>query len=449
MACYIINGKVRFDTSLYSLIRDDEVEIRLSKMETEVFAILCEHAEETVTRQFLFENAWPNGTGSDGHLNRVILLLRRKFDSLGLLDVIKTVPKVGYTVSDVDSCTSELEYTSGSNCNDVLAEAVPAINGYDSYASIDSGSESIPTANQGDENPKKNEVNSKHISYGYIILGGLGIALLSINLYLKLAFFGYGGSSLAGKGEGESTIFRVHKLYSNNLFSFYSTMRSNVGLQEKIKVMVSENNHEKVGHYYVNISSKAISILHLSDDHRSLGKRIYLRGRGELVEELGCILNTVNNEINLENVTSVRMGKNSTTRSLMSSVSPSCPIDHEETVDVNISITISSNTNENTEKDINRIFHMSMVGYANDSVKLFSVSTTGYVENYIDRGLTYEKWNAKTKNIKISSENFNGEPATIKLIDDILDRDVPFITRRVTDGVYISDILGGVVMSSR
>lgn len=454
MACYMINGKVRFDTSLYSIIRDDGVEIRLSKMEVEVFSILCEHTKQTVTRQFLFEHAWPNDTGSDGHLNRVVLLLRRKFDSLGLFDVIKTVPKVGYIVGDADSCTNVfsevVELTNGSN--DVLVEDVKATDSYKSDVPIDSESESNFLVNRGNKPPRKIEIeiekNSSFINLRNIILVGGGIILLSLALYFKMSSFGAGGSSLVGEIENEPTRFRVYKFYSNDFISLYSTMKLNSDVQDKIGRRVSANLHNGGGHYYINISKKAISVLHMSNDNRSLDRRIYLRGRRELVEELGCILNMSDNEVNVGNIASVRVGENSTTRQFISLVSPSCPIDHKRTVEVNISTTISNETHEDTDKDRNRFFYMSMIGSSYDSEQLFSVSTSGYVEYYVDGGVTYEKWNVKAKNVNALSQKLNGEPAIIKFIDDIANRETPFITRRITDGIYISDIFGGVIMSS-
>ncbi len=106
MPSYDIAESIRFDTELYTLTKG-ELSVRLSRKETEVLAVLCIHSDTTVTRQFLFDNAWPNGTGSDGHLNRVILLLRRKFDSLGALDAIKTIPKVGYILNNAVRLTDE------------------------------------------------------------------------------------------------------------------------------------------------------------------------------------------------------------------------------------------------------------------------------------------------------------------------------------------------------
>lgn len=101
--------KSHFNPHLYTLGNTDGHDLRLSSKESEVLELLCQHQATTVTRQFLFEHAWPNGSGTDGHLNRIILLLRRKFDVLGEVDAIKTVPKVGYILADAVAFIESLE----------------------------------------------------------------------------------------------------------------------------------------------------------------------------------------------------------------------------------------------------------------------------------------------------------------------------------------------------
>lgn len=99
MSYILIADDFMLDIDLFTLSSIDGGQVtRLSKMEVEVLKVLCVHAGKTVTRQFLFEEAWVNNTGNNGHLNRVILLLRRKFESLGAHEIIKTIPRVGYSI---------------------------------------------------------------------------------------------------------------------------------------------------------------------------------------------------------------------------------------------------------------------------------------------------------------------------------------------------------------
>lgn len=454
MACYIIHQKVRFDTSLYSLIRDDGVEIRLSKMEVEVFSILCENARQSVTRQFLFDNAWPNDTGSDGHLNRLILLLRRKFDSLGLFDVIKTVPKVGYIVEDADSCANVLSDATKltEEFNDALVETdAQSINASESSESMHSEVESTFLLNTQDNISDSSNVEIKDgqpSKARYLVWAG-GIAVLSILFYVMMSnIFVREGSSL-GNNQAEPNTFRVYNFYSHGIVSVYSTMKLNADVQDKIGKLVSTNFRDGVGHYYVSISKTAISILHMDNEHHSVSKIIYLRGQRGLVEELGCILNQPDDYFNAEYVTSERIDGNSITRKSLSLVSSLCPIDHKQIMSMELSITVSNDAAENDVHDQNKFFYMSMNGYSYDSEKLFSVSSSGYVGYYIDDGVTYEKWIAKTKNVNTLSQKSHGNPAIIKFIADITHREMPFVTIRITDGIYMSDILGGMIISTR
>ncbi|WP_421327585.1 winged helix-turn-helix domain-containing protein [Aeromonas veronii] len=440
----MIHGKVRFDTSLYSLIRDDGVEIRLSKMEVEVLSILCELSRQTVTRQYLFDHAWPNDTGSDGHLNRVILLLRRKFDSLGLFEVIKTIPKVGYIVGDADNCeNSSNDVVEIFTEPDVVDDVGHVASNLQSYTLADAHN-----VDSNDKNVSHGIFKGRYFSPRFILLGA-GVIVTSFLLYSIFVQGLFRDSISVNASKKVGSGFRVYNFYSNDKVSLYSTMKLNNEIQEKIGELVGTNLRDKFGRYYITISKKAISVLHMSNEHRSLQKMIYLRGHRGLVEELSCIINVTDDESGEVAIVSEHIDKNSITKSFSSLVSPTCPVDHLQLLHINISTTVSSDAAERDDTDRNRFFYMTLNGSSHDINNVFSVSTTGYVEYYMDDGVTYEKWNAKAKNINGLSPGFNGDPVTIKFIDDISNRDTPFITRRITEGVYVSDILGGVIISSR
>ncbi|WP_265435884.1 winged helix-turn-helix domain-containing protein, partial [Aeromonas media] len=128
MARYVIARKITFNPHLYTLGNTDGHDLRLSSKESEVLELLCQHQATTVTRQFLFEHAWPNGSGTDGHLNRIILLLRRKFDVLGEVDAIKTVPKVGYILADAVAFIESLEENAPVEVDNGLSEIYSKLN---------------------------------------------------------------------------------------------------------------------------------------------------------------------------------------------------------------------------------------------------------------------------------------------------------------------------------
>lgn len=58
--------------------------------------ILAEAKNQTVTRQFLLETLWSGSIVSDDSLTNLVSVTRAKFKQLGIIGVIKTVPKKGY-----------------------------------------------------------------------------------------------------------------------------------------------------------------------------------------------------------------------------------------------------------------------------------------------------------------------------------------------------------------
>ncbi len=71
-------------------------DIKLSQKECAVLELLCENATKVVDRAKMLEVIWGNSDNSDISLNKSILLLRRKFESMGFNGVIDTIPRVGY-----------------------------------------------------------------------------------------------------------------------------------------------------------------------------------------------------------------------------------------------------------------------------------------------------------------------------------------------------------------
>lgn len=459
MSCYIIHGTIRFDTALYHLVRDDGVETRLSKMEVEVLSILCEHARQTVTRQTLFDNAWPNDTGSDGHLNRVILLLRRKFDSLGLFEVIKTVPKVGYVIDDAVAFQDNIDNTvaildsSENDVSDVLEQNTTSLIS-DNNISNDIGLNKYEPTKTAlyikSEGVSENKKKAFHSPLFIVCAALLLIACIPTFLYFNShqvfnVFFKNDSDSAEPAGAAD---FRNFNFYSDGKISLFSTVQLNKSIQSKLGKFVSDNLRDDSGRYYIGISKKAISVLHMSDQHRSLKRIIYLREGRSLLEEFGCILEEKNSNEYEERSPPVRIEKNSITKHFVSLVSPSCPTDREKTLSLDISMTISTDAAERDDIDRNRFFYISMIGTSYDAKEIFSISSSGYVEYYMDDGVYYQKWNAKAKNINSLNPDFSGVPAAIKLIDAISNRESAFITKRITEGVYVSDILDGVIMST-
>lgn len=78
-------------------VRQGKQSIRLSPVNMRVLMVLINHAGDTVARQQIFEEVWPNQVVSDDALTRAIADLRAQLKPLtSETYLIKTRPKVGY-----------------------------------------------------------------------------------------------------------------------------------------------------------------------------------------------------------------------------------------------------------------------------------------------------------------------------------------------------------------
>lgn len=104
---FLIDGSIAFEPANYKMTVNDK-EVRLSQKECQVLEVLCTNSNVVVERNLFIEPIWGNSASGDIGLNKAILLLRRKFESHDLPNLINTVPRVGYTLN---ASITELSYT--------------------------------------------------------------------------------------------------------------------------------------------------------------------------------------------------------------------------------------------------------------------------------------------------------------------------------------------------
>ncbi|MGL6562903.1 winged helix-turn-helix domain-containing protein [Aeromonas hydrophila] len=92
---YIINNNITFESKRYRLVINNK-EITLSQKETELLEMLCISSLAVVERNQLLQSIWGSSESADIGLNKNILMLRRKFESIGINNAIKTIPRIGY-----------------------------------------------------------------------------------------------------------------------------------------------------------------------------------------------------------------------------------------------------------------------------------------------------------------------------------------------------------------
>ncbi|MGF1692098.1 winged helix-turn-helix domain-containing protein [Photobacterium kagoshimensis] len=93
------NNSIELCADPYQIIINDEYKITLTIIEGKLFELLLNH--KTVTRQFCIEQLWEGRVISDPDksLTQVVSTLRKKFDKVGITQLIVTTPRVGYRIS--------------------------------------------------------------------------------------------------------------------------------------------------------------------------------------------------------------------------------------------------------------------------------------------------------------------------------------------------------------
>lgn len=96
---YHLGEQITFIPSRYCLVKqrtESAREVHLSQKECQLLEFLCEHPQQVISRDEFTSALWNNSESSDIGLNKNILMIRRKLESLGVMDSIRTVPRVGY-----------------------------------------------------------------------------------------------------------------------------------------------------------------------------------------------------------------------------------------------------------------------------------------------------------------------------------------------------------------
>lgn len=246
---YNIEGGLLFQPSSFRFIHQSK-EIQLSQKETEVLQLLCHHQQQVVERKTFIQEVWGDKEGADISLNKSILTLRRKFESLGYLDAINTVPRVGYmlrlNVLIIDAPEQEVPQKQPE-----LTSPLPA-----------EGNKSSPRYKRG-------------LSYLNLIVA----ALLSVLIYrLYALYLGKEATPLAYKVAYESPSLTVFEM---------ANLKQSVNYPVFISLLPSNNRMQ------VSISNRAISFIGDSDGHRSWSKVFMLDNNININTQLTCIAHYV------------------------------------------------------------------------------------------------------------------------------------------------------------
>lgn len=304
MRTYVIDGKARFNAELYCLENTVSVSpkrIKLSQLENSVLEYLCTHGNDVVTRENILKDIWPHDTGSDGHLNRVILLLRRKFESLGMSDVIDTIPRVGYIIKKVVTEVTEV------------------------------------TEDERNGSEKKHTLNKKKTIFYFFMstVIALTIATYAIKKNEKVKFESYSFEN--------ATI-----VFDDNEFS--------------IKHIPADlfKNSRKDGRYYIGIFEKALSVTYINDEMTTAVRKIFFRKSSSLKEDLDNQLECAIHEVNGSMPTLTHQTTeehNSIKKEFEYEVSDGCPSIPKYKSIWNVSIMYSNNPDRPYFLSVSRLFN--------------------------------------------------------------------------------------------
>lgn len=94
-ACIVGIGKYSLNINTRELFLNKNKECRLTIKQFDTIHLLLKHSNETVSRQALKEDLWPDGNSSDPSLDNYISQLRKIFDKDEHIHII-TIPKIGF-----------------------------------------------------------------------------------------------------------------------------------------------------------------------------------------------------------------------------------------------------------------------------------------------------------------------------------------------------------------
>ncbi|PJG59645.1 winged helix-turn-helix domain-containing protein [Aeromonas cavernicola] len=256
---YKIAGDIFFSAAIFRLSKGQK-DIKLSNKEAELLELLCNDAGTVITRGILLNALWPNQDNTDTNLNRQILSLRRKFESLGLLEAIDTIPRVGYIFcAPIETITDECP-----------------------VATINNEENKIVTDQLDDTKKYTRRKYDHYLSKRKVLIVALSVILL--------VFFTLLGYSLVERDE--------IKMINVDNVSFYinrnSEKKLNLETRKIIPVIKEINSSNR--HISIFVGQEAISYLTIDQKNKKISTNVFLLRSGHpILEELQCVIMSMEN----------------------------------------------------------------------------------------------------------------------------------------------------------
>lgn len=278
---FIIAGVVLFEPDAFRMIYDGR-ELILSQKEAALLCCLCENSMKVIPRIELIDSIWGGSESSDIGLNKTILMLRRKFESFGILNGINTVSRVGYmlrlevkVLQDTSSPPSEHHHID-SRLDSTIRE--------DEYSGVE----------QPEKNTQSNRVTRYYIFSGwqYLSISTRIVLLFSMIGFVTVIAYYY-------NGKYHEHTFRdlIHKKIAHGNILYTKDVKDPLSLESAVK-----NLHDQT--YWMMVSKNAISYINMHDSKPEWQKLFFIDERVSLIDQMQCVVEHINdNTVELANVT--------------------------------------------------------------------------------------------------------------------------------------------------
>ncbi|MDR7022472.1 winged helix-turn-helix domain-containing protein [Aeromonas salmonicida] len=260
---FIIDKKIVFEPENFRLIAKNNKEIILSHKESHLLLHLCESSMTVISRADLIKKIWGGSESSDIGLNKTILLLRRRFESLGVLNSINTISRVGYMLRlEVEFCldapspdydtsdTTSVEQQSGGEKKQAPICYKPRTSFFSHWRHFSWG---------------------KHISMFFFIAG----LVAYISYYYSVKYHEHTFRNMGYK-----------KITNGSLF-YTKDVKDPSSLENAVTVLQKN--------YYMMISKNAISYIEISNNKPKWQKLFFVDEKLPLVGQVQCVAKNINN----------------------------------------------------------------------------------------------------------------------------------------------------------
>jgi DNA-binding winged helix-turn-helix (wHTH) protein len=214
---YEIDDSVGFEPVSGSLwlISTPDNRITLPRFASQLFEILIAENEKSLSRELLLDIIWHNNglSASGNNLNNYISIIRRSLSSIGLNNVIITIPKYGFSF----------------HAQKVVKVEVPLIRQYEEKTNIQDGCKPVCTETLLLQDKSKGVI---------VKLKWISLALFFVTLFLITLFFYFSSNSDMPKSVMEKYIGKYENcnIYTirNGLIDFYSMDKISADIKSAI-----------------------------------------------------------------------------------------------------------------------------------------------------------------------------------------------------------------------